>query len=49
MWLVFAILLIVWVLSIHYYAPFLVILALLAALLTVAGIALMPMEKIAEQ
>ena len=45
MWLLFAILLVLWVLCIHYYAPFLVTLALLAALLTVAGMAMMPIEE----
>lgn len=46
MWLIFAILLIVWVLGIHFYVPFLVTLALLAGMLTVAGLALMPVEEI---
>ncbi|MGH9522968.1 MAG: hypothetical protein ACRD3E_10590 [Terriglobales bacterium] len=38
-----------WVLCIHYYAPFLLTLALLAAMLTVAGMALMPVEEIVER
>ena len=42
MWLIFAILLVVWVLGIHFYVPFLVTLAVLAAMLTVAGLAMLP-------
>jgi hypothetical protein len=46
MWLIFAILLAFWVLSIHFYAPFLLTLALLAGMLTVAGMALLPAEAL---
>jgi hypothetical protein len=34
------------VVGIHFYAPFLVTLALLAAMLTAAGVALMPKEEL---
>ena len=46
MWLLFAVLLVFWVLSVHYYAPFLLTLALLAGMLAVAGMALMPVEQL---
>ena len=46
MWIVFAILVVLLVLGLHFYVPFLVTLALLAAILTVAGIALMPREEL---
>jgi hypothetical protein len=46
MWLIFAVLLILWVAGIHFYVPFLVTLALFAAMLTVAGIALLPSEEL---
>ena len=46
MWLIFAVLLVLWVLGIHFYAPFLLTLALFAALLITAGVALMPSEEL---
>lgn len=46
MWVIFALLLVLWVLGIHFYVPFLVTLALLAAMLTVAGLALLPKEML---
>lgn len=42
MWIIFAILLVLWILGIHYYVPFLLTLALLAGMLITAGMALMP-------
>ena len=46
MWLIFALLLVLWVLGIHFYVPFLLTLLLFAAMLVVAGIAMMPEEEL---
>jgi hypothetical protein len=46
MWLIFAVLLVLWVLGIHFYVPFIVTLALFAAMLLTAGVALMPPDEL---
>lgn len=46
MWLIFAVLLVLWVAGIHYYVPFVFTLVLFAAMLVTAGIALMPEEEL---
>ena len=46
MWLIFAVLLVLWVVGIHFYVPFLLTLALFAAMLIVAGIAMLPEEEL---
>ncbi len=46
MWLIFVVLLVLWVLGIHYYVPFVFTLVLFAAMLVAAGIALMPGEEL---
>jgi hypothetical protein len=45
MWLIFAVLLVLWVVGIHFYVPFVLTLALVAAMLVVAAIALLPEEE----
>ena len=45
MWIVFAVLVLLWILGIHFYVPFLLTLALFAAMLVVAGIAMLPEEE----
>jgi len=45
MWVLSAIFLALWVLSIHFYFPVLLILALFAGLLITAGLAMIPAEK----
>jgi len=42
MWVLSAIFLLLWVLSIHFYFPALLILALFAGMLVTAGLALIP-------
>lgn len=46
MWIIFAILLVLWILGIHFYVPFLLTLALFAAMLITAGVALMPAKEL---
>ncbi len=46
MWLVFAVLLVLWVLGIHFYVPMAFTLVLFAGMLVAAGIALMPSEEL---
>lgn len=46
MWFVFAVLLVLWVLGIHFYVPFVFTLALFAGMLIAAGIALLPGEEL---
>lgn len=46
MWLIFAVLLMLWVLGIHYYIPFVFTLVLFAAMLVAAGVAMLPGEKL---
>ncbi len=46
MWLIFAVLLVLWVLGIHFYVPFIFTLALFAAMLVAAGIALLPEKEL---
>jgi hypothetical protein len=46
MWLIFAVLLVLWVLGIHFYVPFFFTLALFAAMLIAAGFALLPSEEL---
>ena len=46
MWIIFALLLVLWVLGIQFYVPFFVTLALFAGMLTAAGLALAPVEKL---
>lgn len=46
MWLIFVLLLVLWVLGIHYYVPFVFTLLLFAAMLAAAGIAMMPEEEL---
>ena len=46
MWLIFAVLLVLWVVGIHFYVPFLLTLALFAAMLVAAGIAMLPSEEL---
>ena len=46
MWLIFVVLLVLWLLGIHFYVPFIVTLALFAAMLSAAGIALLPSERL---
>jgi hypothetical protein len=46
MWFIFAVLLVLWVLGIHFYVPFIFTLALFAAMLITAGIALLPSEEL---
>jgi len=45
MWLIFAVLLVLWVVGIHFYVPFVLTLALFAAMLIAAGIAMLPSEE----
>lgn len=45
MWIVFAILLVLWILSVHFYLPVAVILGLFAALVGCATVALMPVRR----
>ncbi len=46
MWVVFAILLVLWLLSIQFYLPVLMILALFAAMLVSAAVALLPAREL---
>ena len=46
MWIVFAVLVLLWILGIHFYVPFLLTLALFAAMLIAAGIAMLPAEDL---
>ena len=46
MWLIFAVLLVLWVLGIHFYIPFVFTLILFAAMLVAAGIAMLPEEEL---
>jgi hypothetical protein len=46
MWIIFAVLLVLWMLGIHFYVPFLLTLALFAAMLITAGVALMPAKEL---
>jgi hypothetical protein len=46
MWIIFAVLLILWLLGIHFYVPFLLTLALFAGMLITAGVALMPSDSL---
>ena len=46
MWIIFAVLVILWILGIHFYVPFLLTLALFAAMLIAAGIAMLPAEDL---
>jgi hypothetical protein len=46
MWFVFAVLLVLWVLGIHFYVPFIFTLILFAAMLVAAGIAMMPSDSL---
>lgn len=46
MWIIFAVLLVLWILGIHFYVPFLLTLALFAAILITAGVALLPAEEL---
>jgi hypothetical protein len=45
MWILSAIFLALWVLSVHFYFPVLVILALFAGMLITAGMAMLPAEE----
>jgi hypothetical protein len=46
MWFIFAVLLVLWVLGIHFYVPFVFTLLLFAGMLIAAGIALLPSEEL---
>lgn len=46
MWLIFAVLLVLWVLGIHFYAPLAFTLVLFAAMLVTAGIAMIPSDRL---
>ena len=46
MWIIFAVLVILWILGIHFYVPFLLTLALFAAMLIAAGMAMLPAEDL---
>ena len=46
MWFIFAVLLVLWVLGIHFYVPFVFTLILFAAMLVAAGIAMLPEEEL---
>lgn len=46
MWIIFAVLLVLWLLGIQFYVPFVVTLALFAAMLTAAAIAMTPSEML---
>ena len=46
MWLIFAVLLVLWMAGIHFYVPFVFTLILFAAMLVAAGVALLPEEEL---
>ena len=46
MWLIFAVLLVLWVLGIHFYAPLAFTLLLFVAMLVTAGVAMVPEDEL---
>ena len=46
MWLIFTLLLVLWLLGIHFYVPFILTLLIFAGMLVTAGIAMMPGDEL---